>query len=70
MTSDEQKILTHLQFRTRKKERHHWIKVDEIKSAWAFDDFDKALESLRSQGLVEVSGQIVKITEDGKDVLK
>lgn len=68
MNSDETKIMTHLLSRT--STFSSGIDLDEIRSAWAFEDFEGAVESLLDQKFIVQTGSTVRITASGKKALK
>jgi superfamily II helicase len=69
MNSDETKIMTHLLSRT--STFSNGVDLEEIRSAWAFEDFEGALESLLDQKfIVRTGGPTVRMTASGKKALK
>ena len=68
MNNDETKIMAHLLRRT--STFGSGVDPEEIRSAWAFEDFEGALESLLDQKFIVQTGPTVRITASGKKALK
>lgn len=64
MTSDEKKVLTHLEY------RGGYCDKKELEGAWEFENLDQALLDLLGKDLVKALGSSYKIKPKGKEVLK
>ena len=62
--SDSKKILAHL------KMRGGWVTPEELESAWKFEDFEKALDEIKKNHLVDGMSTMFRINANGLKKLK